>query len=449
MILTGKAIERRALLRGAGAAIALPWLDAMSPAFAATDKSARAPTRLLFVYIPIGAEMESWTPVGEGRDFEFSRTLKPLEPFRRDLSVLTGLDSYNANALGDGAGGHARAGAAYLTGVHPKKTSGTDIRCGISADQVAAQSVGRQTKFASLELGCEDSRIVGACDSGYSCAYQNSISWASETMPLPPETNPRTIFERLFGSDDLGLPPARRQQRIASRRSILDFVAEDARRLAGTLGAADRRKLDEYLHGLREIERRIELAETADRGFDPAIPKPSGVPVLFSEYLQLMFDLQVLALRADLTRVITFMIGREASLRTYGEIGVPESHHPLTHHSGDPEKVEKVTRINIFHAEQFAALLGKLDAADDGGPSLLDSSMVVYGSGISDGNKHTHENLPMVLAGRGGGLSLGQHTRYAAGTPVTNLFLTLLECMGVRPESIGDSTGELHHLTAI
>ena len=449
MIVTGKALARRTFLRGVGGAVALPFLDAMRPALASAGKTGSAPLRLLFVYVPIGAEMGNWTPKEEGGDFEFSRILKPLEPYRPTLSVLTGLDSRNGNALGDGAGDHARAGAAYLTGVHPKKTAGTDIRCGISADQIAARVAGRQTQFPSLEFGCEDSRIVGACDSGYSCAYQNSISWLTATTPLPPETNPRSVFERLFGTDGPSLDPAERALRIASRRSILDFVGEDARRLAGTLGASDRRKLDEYLHGIREIERRIETAEDEGRELDPGIGMPAGIPVRFTDYLQLMFDLQVLAMRADLTRVITCMIGREASLRTYGEIGVPESHHPLTHHGGNPESIEKVTRINTYHAEQFARFLGKLDGTGDADGTLLDRSMIVYGSGLSDGNRHTHENLPIVLAGRGGGLRLGRHVRYAEGTPVTNLFLTLLDRMGVRPESVGDSTGHLEHISDV
>ena len=443
MIVTGKSVPRRALLRGLGASVALPFLDAMAPALAAPRRRPGSPARLVFVYVPIGAEMAHWTPIGEGRGFRFSRILEPLEPYRDDVAVLSGLDSYNANALGDGAGGHARAGAAYLTGVHPRKTSGSDIRCGISADQVAARVTGRETRFASLELGCEDSRIVGACDSGYSCAYQNSISWRSETTPLPPETNPRTVFERLFGSADPGLPPAERARRIAARRSVLDFVAADARRLAATLGPQDRLKLDEYLDGVRAVERQIESAETENRAFDPGVGAPSGIPVGFADYLQLMFDLQVLAMRADLTRVMTCMIGREASLRTYGEIGVPESHHPLTHHGGNPESIEKVARINVYHAAQFAAFLGKLGTAEDGDGTLLDRATVIYGSGISDGNKHTHENLPVVLAGRGGGFALGRHVAYPPGTPLTNLFLSVLDRMDVRPGSIGDSTGML------
>ena len=352
--------------------------------------------------------------------------------------------------MGDGGGDHARAGACYLTGVHPKKTAGADIQAGISADQIVAERWKSETRFGSLELGCDDTRTVGACDSGYSCAYQNSVSWRTPSSPMPPETNPRTVFERLFGSEDLSLPADVRARRLAARKSILDFVNEDSKRLSLDLGAADKRKLDEYLYAVREIEKRIEGAEKDQTQFKPSIDKPAGVPVLFADYLKLMFDIQLLAIQADLTRVTTFMIGREGSQRTYEEIGIPEPHHPLTHHRNNAENIEKITQINQLHAKQFAYFLDKLKTTKEGDGSLLDHSMVVYGSGIADGNQHSHENLPMIVAGRGNGaIQPGRYLTYAKGTPTTNLWLTLLDRMDVHPENIGDSTGRLQHLTGL
>ena len=449
MFLTRKHLSRRTLLRGLGTSIALPLLDSMTPAFAA-PAAKTIPNRLLFTYIPIGAIMDEWWPAGGEKDFQFKRILKPLAPFSEDLFVLAGLDHHTGYALGDGGGDHARAGACYLTGVHPKKTAGADIKAGVSVDQIAAMTTGKETRFGSIELGCDDSRTVGACDSGYSCAYQNSVSWRTESSPMPPETNPRTVFERLFGSDDLSLSPQVRARKTAARKSILDFANEDTRRLAAALGPADRRKIDEYLFAVREIEKRIEGAEKDGNQFQPSIGKPAGVPVLFSDYLKLMFDIQLLAIQADLTRVATFMIGREGSQRTYEEIGISEPHHPLTHHRGAADNIEKITRINTFHAEQFAYFLGKLKSTREGDGTLLDHSMVVYGSGIADGNQHSHENLPMLVAGRGnGGLKPGRYLTYPKGTPTTNLWLTLLDRMDVHPESVGDSTGRLDHLAGI
>jgi hypothetical protein len=442
-----KHLPRRTFLRGAGALVALPVLDAMTPAFAA-PAAAERPVRLAFTYVPNGAVMADWTPRTAGKDFEFTRILKPLEPFRQDLSVLSGLAHHQANALGDGGGDHARAGACFLTGIHPRKTAGADIAAGISADQVAALVTGRHTRFPSLELGCEDSRTVGNCDSGYSCAYTNSISWRGPASPLPPETNPRLVFERLYGADaDRRLPPATRALRLASRKSMLDAVREDAQRLAAEVGAADKRKLDEYLTGVREIEKRIENAEKGVPEAAPTLDEPAGIPIAFSDYVKLMFDLQVAAFQADLARVTTLMVGREGSVRTYGEIGIADPHHPLTHHRKQPDWIEKVTRINAFHAQLFAYFLEKLRTTPDGDGSLLDHSMVVYASGIADGNEHTHEDLPVVLAGRGGGsLSPGRHIVYETKTPMTNLDLSLLDRMGVRADSIGDSTGRLEQL---
>ncbi len=423
-------------------------LDSMIPAFAGPSSVSKAPARLLFTYIPVGANMPAWTPIGEGKDYQLSRILKPLEAFRDDFSVISGLDHHQADALGDGPGDHARAGAAYLTGVHCKKTGGTDIQCGISVDQIAAKRMAPETKFASLELGCDDTRTVGVCDSGYSCAYQNTLSWRTPTSPLPPETNPRAVFERLFGADDLNIPADLRARRRAERTSILDMVREDTQRLQSDLGRADRRKIDEYLFAVREVEKRIEATEKERHEYADTIEKPAGVPVLFKDYLKVMFDLQILAMQGDLTRVFTLMYGREGSQRTYGEIGIPEPHHPLTHHRGNQEWIEKYTRINVYHAENFGYFLGKLKSTQDGDGSLLDHSAIVYGSGLSDPNLHSKINLPTLVAGRASGrFKPGRHIVYPAGTPMANLFMNLLDVMDVHPESIGDSSGKLEHLT--
>ena len=446
-MITGKHLHRRTFLRGLGTAVALPILDAMTPALAASRVGAASgPKRLAFVYVPNGIIMKDWTPATEGAAFDFTRILKPLEPYRQDLLVLSGLTQNNGRALGDGPGDHARAAATFLTGIHPKKTAGADISLGVSVDQIAAQKIGDATKFASLELGCEDGRLVGNCDSGYSCAYSNSIAWRSATTPLPPEVNPRAVFERLFG--DASETPEARAKRLAYDRSILDFVLDDTQKLKGDLGRTDRRKLDEYLDAVREIELRIQKAEHESKQFTPTIEEPSGVPVEFSDHVRLMFDLMTLAFQADLTRISTFMICREGSTRTYREIGVPDAHHPLTHHRGNPEWIEKVTKINCFHLEQFAYFINKLKSTPDGEGTLLDRTMAIYGSGLSDGNQHTHNELPVLVAGKGNGaLRPGRHVRYPKETPMNNLYVAMLDHMGVPPEKIGDSTGELQHLT--
>ncbi|MDX1931673.1 MAG: DUF1552 domain-containing protein [Capsulimonadales bacterium] len=445
-----KMMDRRTLLRGVGVAVGLPVLDAMTPAFAERGAAPVTPVRLAFVYVPNGIIMDAFTPGTEGANYETTRVLKPLEALREDLFILSGLRDQNGEAGPDGAGDHARAGASYLTGVRPKKTAGADIRGGISADQVAARFLGQRTRLASLELGCDDSRVVGNCDSGYSCAYSNSISWRTPTTPMPPEVNPRLVFERLFGAFDPSVRPEERARRLMRRKSILDLVHADTRKLVRTLGAADRRKVDEYLTAVRELERRIALAEKEAAPTLPELEKPAGVPVAFGDYVKLMYDLQVLAFRTDSTRISTLMIGREGSNRVYPEIGVPESHHPITHHRNEPEWIEKVTKINVYHAELFAYLLKRLKETPDGNGSLLDHSMIVYGSGLSDGNQHAHSDLPVIVAGRGGGaLKPGRHLRFAPGTPMTNLYLTLLDRAGVRPESIGDSTGKVEHLSGV
>lgn len=448
MFITRKKLHRRTFLKGVGAAIALPMLDAMTPAMTA---QAKAPVRLAFVYVPNGVvNIDWWKPKGTGKDYEFTRLLKPLESLREDFFVLSGLDDKNGNALGDGPGDHGRAGASFLSGVHCKKTSGADILGGVSADQVAAQLVGSKTRFASLELGCEDSRTVGNCDSGYSCAYTNSISWRTPTTPNPPEVNPRLVFERLFGTADLSLSPEVRARRAEYRKSILDLVQSDTKKLVTNLGANDKRKIDEYLYAIREIEQRIAAAEKDNRQITPGIEKPAGIPITFVEYSKLMCDLQLMAFQTDLTRISTLMFAREGSMRVYPELGISDPHHPLTHHRNTPEWIEKVAQINTFHVKLFAEYLQKLKDTKDGDGSLLDHSMIVYGAGISDGNKHNHEDLPILLAGRGdGSLKPGRHLAYTPGKPMTNLYLSLLAGLGARPEKIGDSTGKLDYLTGL
>jgi hypothetical protein len=448
-MITRKHLPRRTFLRGLGTAIALPALDAMMPAFASPAKVAsNSPLRMGFAYVPNGIIMKDWTPAAAGANFEFPRILEPLKQYKDQMLLLSGLTHNGGRALGDGPGDHARAAASFLTGVHPRKTFGADIKCGTSVDQVAAQAIGSKTRFASIELGCEDGRLVGNCDSGYSCAYSNSVSWRSETTPMPPEVNPRTVFERLFGSSDPSETPAARAKRERYRKSILDFVSEDTAELQKALGPTDRRKLDEYLDGVREIEKRIERAESNSKEIVPDMPVPEGVPAEFAEHVKLMFDLMTVAFQTDSTRVATFMIGREGSNRTYREIGVPDPHHGISHHRGDEALIEKLAQINRYHMEQFAYFIDKLANTPDGDGTLLDHSMITYGSGISDGNRHLHHDLPVLIVGKANGSwKTGRHLQYVKDTPMANLFLAMLDRMGVRAETIGDSNGMLDHLT--
>ena len=447
MIVTGKCLPRRTFLRGLGTAIALPMLDAMTPAFASPARTGKPPLRMMFGYVPNGVTMKDWTPATTGRDFELTRILKPLEPFREQTLVLSGL-AHRTGASKE-AGDHARAGGNYLTGVCPKRTtSASEIAVGTSVDQVAAQAIGSKTKFASLELGCEATRMVGSCDAGYSCAYQASMSWRSASTPMPPETNPRQVFERLYGSLDTNLDPKVRTELNEDRRSVLDFVHERTSTLMGKVGPSDRRKLDEYLSAIRDIEKRIQRTE-GEAALEPGMEKPDGVPTNFVEHVTLMHDLLAVALQADLTRVATLMYGREGSTRSYPELGFTDSHHPITHHRYIPDLVEKVTRINTHHMEQFAHLVKKLSSMPEGDGSVLDNCMLVYGSSLSDGNIHKHVDLPVVVVGRAGGLlNTGQHVQYPE-TPMTNLYLTLLDRMGVQAEKLGDSTGKVEHLTQL
>jgi len=450
-MISRKHLSRRALLRGFGTAVALPMLDSMLPALAAPASLAKkTPRRLAFVYVPNGIIMKDWTPAATGSIFDLPRVMKPLEPVRKKMLVLSGLTHNTGRALGDGPGDHARAAASFLTGVHPRKTAGADISLGISADQIAANAIGKDTRFASLELGCEGGRQAGNCDSGYSCAYSNNISWRSNTAPNPPEINPRLVFERMFGNTDPSESPEARARREQLNKSILDYVMEDTRRLQSNLGPTDNRKLDEYLTSVREIELRIENAERAAKnaGPLPKMEKPDGIPDDYSEHARLMFDLMTIAFRADLTRVTTFMMAREGSNRPYREIGVSEGHHGLTHHRMNADWIEKITKINEYHVAQFAWWLQRLDAIEDGDGTLLDNVMITYGSSISDGNRHLHHDLPIVLAGGGAGtLKPGRHLRYPKETPMTNLYMSMLERMGVHPGSIGDSYGVLSQLS--
>ncbi len=450
MILTGKHLARRTALRGLGTAVALPLLDAMVPAAAASRVRPGKPAlRLGFVYVPNGIMdlQGEWTPQGEGVDFEFSEILRGLAPFREHLVVLSGLAQVNGRAGPDGAGDHARAGATFLTGARPVKTEGSGICAGVSADQIAARELGQHTQFASLETGIEEASIAGGCDSGYSCAYTNTISWRSPTTPNPVEDNPRRLFERLFG-DGASTDSAERLAMLRERRTILDFVREDLARLRADVGASDQRKLEEYAEAIRDLERRIERAEAQSTRELPTMMRPGGVPDDFADHVRLMLDLQVLAYRADLTRVTTFMMGREGTWRSYPGIGVSDAHHAVTHHSHDPEKIAKTILINKHHVAMFAYLLEKLRTTEDGDGTLLDHSLVLYGSSIADGNQHTHHDLPLVLAGGGyGQIRGGRHVRYPRETPMNNLLLSLLDMAGVPAEQLGDSTGKLAGLS--
>ena len=447
-----KHLSRRTLLRGVGTALALPWLDSMMPALKAARNTAAAPAvRLAFVYVPNGIIPGAWTPTVTGANFEFMRTMKPLEPFREHLLVMSGLAQINGRALGDGAGDHARAGATWLTGVHPKKTEGVGIHAGISADQVAAREFGKTTQFASLEIGLDSATLAGGCDSGYSCAYSNTISWRGPTTPLPMEINPRAVFERLFGEGDSTDPKAR-MSALKEQGSLLDYIAGDIDRMESNLGPRDRSKLTEYLDSIRDVERRIQLAEAQNGGMRvPLMERPAGVPAEYEDHAKLMMDLQTIAFQADLTRVITFMLGREGSDRSYRNIGISDGHHPLTHHQNDPEKIEKVTQIDTYHVKLLAYYLDKLKSTADGDGSLLDHSLVLYGSSLCDGNAHTHHDLPLVLAGGAAGqVKGGRHVKFPKETPMNNLLLTMLDKAKVPvPEKLGDSTGEIKLLSEV
>jgi hypothetical protein len=444
---SGGRISRRTVLRGLGTMVSLPFLEAMIPrSLAVASEAAKAPRRVAFIYVPNGAIMSDWTPASEGADFELPPILEPLAPFQHELLVLSELTCDKGRPNGDGGGDHARASSAFLTGCQARKTAGANFRSGTSADQVAAQRIGDQTRLPSLELGIERYRGTGNCDSGYSCVYEHTMSWRSPTSPLPTEVDPRLVFERLF-SDRANDPDRQKRRRL--RASVLDSVREEARSLGGRLGGADRQKLDQYLSCVRELEERIARAETLPPVQPPSdAVKPQSVPADLSEHFRLMCDLMVLAFQTDVTRVATCMFGREGSEQKYRMVGISEGHHELTHHRNDPKKIEKVRTINMYHIKQFAYFLGKLKSIPEGEGTLLDNCMIAYGSGNSDGNRHTHDNLPILLAGKGGGsIKSGRHVRYPKETPVNNLWLAMLERVGAPTEKLGDSTGRLEGLS--
>ena len=449
MIATRKAISRRTILRGIGTAVALPLLDAMVPALtAAQNTSAKAVRRFGVVYHPNGVIYDKWLPKGVGTEFELSPVLSPLQPFRDKLVVVTGLFSDQAEALGDGGGDHSRASGTYLTGVHVKR-SDTVVENGISMDQIAAKAFERETQLSSLQLTVDDASLVGACDVGYSCAYSSTLSWLTPTLPLMAENNPRVVFERLFGVND-STDARARASRLQQDRSILDSVTDRVKTLQRKLGAADNRKVNDYLASLRDVERRIQKAEEQSSKDIPGVERPVGIPDGFEPHVELLYDLQLLAFQSDLTRVTTFMYGREQNGRPYPQIGVPEPHHPMTHHQNLPEKMEKCAKIQTYHVKLFANYLEKLRSTPDGDGSLLDHVILLYGGGISHSDRHTHGPLPTLVIGGGAGtIKGGRHLVYPEHTPLTNLQMTLLGNLGVPVEKLGDSTGQLKELSGL
>lgn len=446
-----RTLSRRFLLRGLGTAVALPLLDVMSPTrlLAATSDGGPPPLRMGFFYVPNGMHMPAWTPQKDGREFELTPTLQKLAENKDSISVLSGLTLDGARAHGDGGGDHARSVAAFLTGAHPRKTNGADIQNGVSVDQVAAQYVGDRTRFASLELGLEASSQAGNCDSGYSCAYASNMSWRGPTNPMAKETDPRALFDRLFAGQTIKETRRAKSEREKYRKSILDFVASDAKRLHAHLPIVDRRKLDEYLYSIRDVEKRLDGAEKlglTEEGV-PDYPRPSGVPQELSRHSDLMMDMVALAYQTDSTRILSFMFTNAGSNRAYKEIGVNEGHHELSHHGKSEHKQAEIAKINSFHAERFNYLLSRLKLIREGDGSLLDNCMIVYGSGISDGDRHNHDDLPILLAGGGGGrIRAGQHVRYKNGTPLCNLYLWMMKQIGANADRFGDSSGVLQGL---
>jgi hypothetical protein len=449
MIVTKAAISRRTVLRGLGATLALPLLDAMIPALtAAVNTPAKAVRRLGVMYHPNGVIYRNWLPKGVGAGFEFSPILSPLEPFRDKLVVVTGLASQPAEALGDGGGDHSRASGSYLTGVHVKKSDSIVVN-DISMDQIAAKALERETQLSSLQLTTDENSLVGACDVGYSCAYSSTLSWLTPTLPLIAENNPRVLFERLFGSTD-STDPQVRASRLRQDRSILDSVTDRVRQLQRTLGPSDNTKVNDYLASLRDVERRIQKAEEQSANELPDVDRPAGIPDQFEAHVKLLYDLQLLAYQSDLTRVITFMYGREQTGRPYPQLGVNEPHHQLSHHQNDPVKMEKCTRIQTYHVKLFAEYLAKLRSTADGDGSLLDHMILLYGAGLSNSDRHSHGPLPaLVLGGGAGTIKGGRHLVYPDDTPLTNLLVTLLNRMGIPAETLGDSTGQFKELSEL
>ncbi len=443
MYVTKKHLSRRTMLKGMGVAVSLPLLDSMIPAATAQSKTAASVVpRLGCVYVPHGAVMDKWTPIGTGADFEFSPVLDALTRHRENLIVVSNLSHHMAEALGDGGADHSRATATWLNGTHAKKTEGEDVRAGTTIDQMAAAKIGQTTRFPSLELATEDmTGLIGACDVGYSCAYMNTISWINPTTPLPMEINPRVVFERLFGE---GGTVSERLARMDEDKSILDEISASVPGLQRGLGAKDRTRMNEYLENIREIERRLQIAEK-QAGSQVAVPNaPVGVPDSYEEHVGLMYDMMALAYQSDTTRVFTFMMARELSQRSYPQVGVPDPHHATSHHQDNPEKLAKLVKIQHYHLTLFAKFLDKLKATPDGDGNLLDHTTLLYGSCLSNSNIHNHNPLPTLLAGGGAGtLKGGRHLKYPENTPMSNLLLTVLNKIGVPTEKVGDSTSGL------
>jgi hypothetical protein len=436
-------LNRRTVVRGLGTVLALPWLESMSSGklYAAAKTP---PKRIAFIYTPNGAIMPTWTPEGEGRDYKLSKTLQPLQSMKDHFQVITGLAHQKANANGDGGGDHARANATFLTASQARKTAGADIKLGISVDQIAAQELGSLTRLPSLELGCDRPRGAGRCDSGYSCAYVYNLSWKSETVPLPPEHDPKLAFERIFGTND---SDASKRQAISKEydKSLLDFVLADTQSLSSKLGYTDRQKLDQYLSSIREIEQRIERSKKFSQQF-PDFKKPTGIPGDYKEHLRLMFDMLVLAFQTDSTRISTFLQAHDGSNRSFKSVGVSQGHHSLSHHQNNADKIAQIEKIDLFYIQNFAEFLGKMQSIQEGDGTLLDNCAIVYGSGISDANRHRHNNLPVILAGgKNQGYKPGRHfvLPVEENTPMANLYLTMLERFGVQADKLGDSTGYL------
>ena len=451
-----KRLSRRTALRGLGTVIALPFLESMATAAPLISSpnimprpAVKPPVRMAFVYVPNGMHMPDWTPQGTGKRFELPKILNQMSDFKDKMTVLSGLALDGAFSHGDGGGDHARSVASFLTGAHPKKTHGNDIRNGKSVDQVAADAIGHLTRFPSLELGTEESAPSGKCDSGYSCLYTSNISWRTETSPLAKEINPANVFERLFGSADIDQNRAALAIRDRRKLSILDFVNEDAKSLRKTLGVKDRRKVDEYLHAVRGIERQLLASDKLGEKEEgvPDYPRPAGVPAEYEQHVKLLMDMMVLAFQTDSTRIISFMYANAGSNRSYRNIGISNGHHNLSHHGGSKSKQEKISQINLFHASLFNRFLKRLDSVQEGGKTLLDNSMIMYGSGIADGNSHRHNNLPIALFGHGGGsVRGGQHLQFPKNTPLTNLYVSMMQRMNVPVNQFSDSDGKIQNL---
>lgn len=437
-------IDRRTVLKGFGATLALPFLESMMPQGVLAASVPKTPIRTAFIFVPNGINMQHWVPSGN----ELPYTLQPLQSLKNKFNIVSGLAQRNAFALGDGAGDHARSAAAWLTGCHPRKTSGANIKAGVSFDQILAKEFSNATRFSSLELGCERGGLAGDCDSGYSCAYSNSISWRADTTPVAKEVDPRLVFERLFASENQNESDVAKAQRLAENKSILDFIMEDAKILNKKLGHTDKMKLDEYMTGVREIERRLSFLEKQTKDFNSSsLVNVQGIPADYQEHIKIMGDLMVLAFQTDTTRVSTFMFANEGSNRSYKMVGVSDGHHEMSHHQKTPEKLEALKKINNFHVTQLAYILNKMDSIKEGDRTLLDNSMIVYGAGICDGDRHNHDDLPLLFAGLGGGkIKSGQHLKFNSSTPMTNLFLSMADKMNIPVESIGDSTGKLIQL---